>query len=46
MPFLDEQSKKKAHSHLCNGMCDDSKIVPTVTVYCLRQAAHFQRRRV
>ena len=25
-------------------MCDPSKIVPTVTVYCLRQAAHFQSR--
>jgi hypothetical protein len=27
-------------------MCDPSKIVPSVTVYCLRQAAHFHNFRV
>src|SRR5436853_155538 len=46
IPFLEEHRKKNASSHLFNGMWDPSKIVPTVTVYCLRHAAHFHKRRV
>src|ERR1017187_2238948 len=43
MPFFEEQIRWIAKSQVLSGICDASKIVPTVTVNCLRQTAHFQR---
>ena len=41
--FFDAQSRCTASIHFDTGMCEDSKIVPTVAVNCLRHARHFQR---
>ena len=35
MPFFDQHIRYQAMSHFRNGMCESSKIVPTVTVNCL-----------
>src|SRR6267143_387557 len=43
MPFLELQSRYHATSHFRSGICESSKIVPTVTVNCLSQTEQWYR---
>jgi len=45
MPFLADAASQKARAHLCMGIAESSKIVPTRTVYCFLQSRHRQRNR-
>ena len=40
MPFLPPLRRRKASSHLLSGILLSSKMLPTVTVNCLRQELH------
>src|SRR6266542_2497520 len=46
IPFLEFAASQIAGSHLSSPSGESSKIVPTLTEYCLLQDLHFQRRRV
>jgi hypothetical protein len=45
IPFLAEHASKITSSQIRSGIFEPWKIVPTSTVNCLRQSAHFHTRR-